>query len=93
MDEYIFDEQDELDTVLLCSDEMQFNLLKEEVEKPVSLLEDYTEQKSLDCVDIPKDETDVSPIGSEAELYIDVDKELFVGDDEDNDLIDLVGGL
>ena len=29
----------------------------------------------------------------EAEEIIDADNELFLGDDEDNELIDLVGGL
>ena len=93
MTEYIFDEHDELDSILLCSEEREYNLLEEECKKPVSVLEDYKEEKSIDCVDISADETDVSPIGTEAEIYIDTDQELLMGDEEDNELIDLVGGL
>ena len=93
MDEYIFDEQDEIDTMILCSEEKEYKLLEEESVKPVSILEDYVEQKSIDCTDIEQDESDVSPIGSEAELYIEVEKELLSGDDEDSEIIDLVGGL
>ena len=93
MDNYIFDEQDELDSVLLCSTEREYNNLLEEYDKPLSVMEDYVEHKAIDCLDIDKDEADVSPIGMEAEEIIDADNELFLGDDEDNELIDLVGGL
>ena len=93
MNDYIFDEHDELDSMLLCSEEKEYNLLEEECKKPISILEDYKEEKSLDCIDIPQDETEVSPIGTEAEICIDVDQELFCGDEEDNELIDIVGGL
>ena len=93
MDNYIFDEQDELDSVLLCSTEREYNNLLEEYDKPLSVMEDYVAQKAIDCLDIDKDEADVSPIGMEAEEIIDADAELFLGDEEDNELIDLVGGL
>ena len=89
----IFDENDELDSMLLCSDEIEFDRIVEESYAPLSLLEEYTDDKSIDCVDVPLDDTEVSPIGSEAEIYIDTDQELLLGDDEDNELIDLVGGL
>lgn len=93
MDEYIFDEHDEIDTVILCSEEKEYKMMEEESMKPVSVLEDYVETKSIDCTDIDPDEADVSPVGSEAELYIEVEKELLSGDDEDSEIIDLVGGL
>ena len=93
MDNYIFDEQDELDSILLCSNEREYNELLEEYDKSLSVMEDYVEQKAIDCLDIDKDEADVSPIGMEAEEIIDADAELFLGDAEDNELIDLVGGL
>lgn len=93
MNEYIFDEHDELDSMLLCSEEKEYNLIEEECKKPIPTLEDYKEEKSLDCIDIPQDETEVSPIGTEAEITIDAEQELFFGDDEDNELIDIVGGL
>lgn len=93
MNNFIFDEQDELDSILLCSTEREYNGILEEYDKPLSVMEDYVEQKAIDCLDIDKDEADVSPIGMEAEEIIDADNELFLGDDEDNELIDLVGGL
>ena len=91
--DFIFDEHDELDSMLLCLKEREFDLMEEECRKPVSILEDYKEEKSIDCIDIPQDETEVSSIGTEAEIYIDVEQELFAGDEEDNELIDIVGGL
>ena len=93
MGNFIFDEQDELDSILLCSPEREYNDILEEYEKALSVMEDYVEQKAIDCLNIDKDEADVSPIGMEAEEIIDADNELFLGDDEDNELIDLVGGL
>ena len=93
MNDYIFDEHDELDSMLLCSEEREYNLMEEECKKPISVIEYYSEEKSIDCIDIPQDETEVSPIGTEAEIYIDVEQELFAGDEEDNELIDIVGGL
>lgn len=93
MDEYIFDEHDELDSMLLCSSEKEYNAIEEEYNKPLSALENYIEERPIDCLDINIDESDVSPIGSEAEEIIDVNNDLFLGDDEDNELIDLVGGL
>lgn len=89
-DELIFDEHDELDCMLICSPDTS---LEEKCLLSVSLLEDYTEDDSIDCIDIDSDEADVSPIGMEAEEIIDADNELFLGDEEDNELIDIVGGL
>ena len=93
MEDIIFDENDELDSIMLCSDEIEFDRMVKESYDPVSALEDYKEEKSIDCMDVPLDDTEVSPIGSEAEVYIDADQELLLGDDEDNELIDLVGGF
>lgn len=92
-EDIIFDENDELDSIMLCSDEIEFDRMVEESYAPVSTLEDYKDDKSIDCIDLPLDDAEVSPIGSEAEIYIDTDQELMLGDDEDNELIDLVGGL
>lgn len=93
MNDFIFDEHDELDSMILCSEEIEYNLLEEECKKPVSVLEEYKDVKSVDCIDITSDEEDVSPIGTEAEIIIDSEQELFLGDEEDNELIDIVGGL
>ena len=60
MTEYIFDEHDELDSMLLCSEEREYNLLEEECKKPVSVLEDYKEEKSIDCVDTSVSSADIS---------------------------------
>ena len=94
MDDFIFDEHDELDTVLFASlNEYSYNALTEEIHESVSVHEDYMEDEAIDCMDIPQDETEVSPIGMDAEMYIDADQELMMGDDEDNELIDIVGGF
>ena len=94
MNDFIFDEHDELDTVLFASlNENSYNALTEEIHESVSVYEDYMQDEAIDCIDIPQDETEVSPIGMDAEIYIDADQELMMGDDEDNELIDIVGGF
>ena len=93
MDEFIFDEHDEVDSILLCMNEIEYNEIIDEINKPISVLEDYRDEKSIDSLSVPLDDTEVSPIGMEAEIYLDADQELMLGDEEDNELIDLVGGF
>ena len=88
----MYREFDEIDIAMTClMSEADFFELENASNQEITYIESMNiEESNIDSLSILLDESETDPIGLEAEEDIDVEQELLLGEDDDDELIDLV---